>query len=776
MTATSLPTRQRLHLRVSGVVQGVGFRPYVHRLAGELGLDGQVGNDGNGVFIEVEGPPAAVASFTGRLAAGAPPLARVDRVDTAPVPATGRSGFTIAPSRPGEATRTFVSPDIAVCADCLAELADPADRRYRYPFVNCTNCGPRFTITVRLPYDRPNTTMAGFTMCAACAAEYHDPSDRRFHAQPTACPACGPALSLLGAGGRGVTGTDAALAGAQRVLAAGGIVAVKGLGGYHLACDATSTAAVERLRRRKHRADKPLAVMVADPGAAGRLAVLAGVGGRALASPQRPIVLLPRRPGARLSPAVAPGQATVGLLLPYTPLHHLLFAAVPGGAPGPLPAALVMTSGNLSDEPICYDDAEARERLAEIADAWLTHDRPIHVPCDDSVVRVEGREEIPIRRSRGFAPLPIRLPVDAPPMLAAGGEVKNTFCLAAGTDAWMGQHLGDMGSPASLDALSRSAAQFAGMYRVEPVTVAADAHPGYHTRRGAAALAGPTRPVEEVQHHHAPLAAVMAEHGVAGGTPVIGVIFDGTGYGTDGAVWGGEILTGGYAAVARAAHLRYVPLPGGDAAVRRPYRMALAHLRAAGLAWDGDLPPVRAAAPGELGVLERQLERGVACAPTSSMGRLFDAASSLIGLRHIVTFEAQAAMELEAAAGPLRAAPWHFAVEGGVIDAGPVLSGMIAGLRAGVGQKDLAAAFHAAVAALVADIARRLRRRTGITTVALSGGVWQNAVLLRSARAALERDGFEVLAHRVVPPNDGGLALGQVAVVAARAAAGEVDR
>ena len=771
--ATAGTTVRRRH-RVAGVVQGVGFRPHVHRLATSLGLAGHVGNDTEGVFIEVEGAGAAMDEFLDRLVADAPRPARIASVETQQLQPTGETGFAIVESHDDGPARTFVSPDLATCADCLAEVFGHSDRRARYPFTNCTNCGPRFTITISLPYDRPNTTMARFAMCDACAAEYHDPADRRFHAQPAACADCGPRLWFEPAEGDGPpAGSDGALAAAQAALARGEIVAVKGLGGYHLACDATSDAAVKRLRVRKHRAEKPFAVMVRDLGAAAALAHLDPAEADLLASSERPIVLVRRRRTTALSALVAPGNPRLGLLLPYTPLHHLLFAPVPGHPGAPLPSALVMTSGNLTDEPICFEDADARRRLGDIADAWLQHDRPIHVPCDDSVLEVDpatGRE-LPLRRSRGYAPLPVRLPFAAAPTLAVGGELKNAFCLASGHDAFMSQHIGDMGSVETWAAFERSTHQLAGLYDIRAGRVAADSHPGYQTRRWADESSD--GPVAEVQHHHAHIASVMAEHAVPVGTRVIGVAFDGTGFGTDGTIWGGEVLVAGYDGFSRAAHLRTVPLPGGDAAIRRPCRTALAHLWAAGIEWSDDLPAVTAVPPGERAVLARQLERGTGCVPTSSMGRLFDAVSSLLGLRHEAGYEAQAAMELqwvaeEAASRPSR--PYCFALHGDELDPSPVLRALVSDLRSGVGTGAMAAGFHAAVARVVADAAAREHARTGIDVVALSGGVFQNVMLVRLARRELEARGLAVLTHRVVPPNDAGLALGQAAVAGFRPA------
>jgi hydrogenase maturation protein HypF len=759
------PVRHRI--RVVGVVQGVGFRPFVHRLATELALVGHVGNDTSGVFIEVEGGAAAVERFKARLVTEAPPLAKIFAVEASTIAVADDDTFRIVESQVAGAVRTFVSPDIAVCDDCLAELFDATDRRARYPFINCTNCGPRFTITVSLPYDRPNTTMRAFALCPECEAEYHDPSDRRFHAQPIACAACGPRIWFEGTGGR-VQGTDAALAATHHALARGEIVALKGLGGYHLACDATSDLAVDRLRQRKNRMDKPFAVMVRDVTVARTLATVDQMEAALLTSRERPIVLLRHHAESPVARHVAPHNPHLGIFLPYTPMHHLLFRAVPGSS-APVPTVLVMTSGNLTDEPICYDDDDAKHRLGRIADAWLVHDRPIHVPCDDSVVRVEAGQELPLRRSRGYAPLPVRLPFASTATLAMGGELKNTFCLSEGHDAWLSQHIGDMGSLETLAAFEQSTRQFEQIYQVKPQRVAADAHPGYQTRRWADDVSG--LPVALVQHHHAHIASVMAEHAVPAGEQVIGFAFDGTGYGTDGAIWGGEVLVAGYGSFERASHLRYVPLPGGDTTIRRPYRAALAHLWSAGIAWESDLPPVRHAQEEERDVLRRQLERDVGCVPTSSMGRLFDAVSSLLGVQHLASYEAQAAMELEWLADRHldEARTYRFSLEGDEIDPAPVLRSMIDELRQGCPIGPMAAGFHMAVARLVAESAARLRELTGIGRVALSGGVFQNVLLVRLTREALEAQGLRVLTHRLVPPNDGGLALGQAAVTGYRA-------
>ncbi len=769
----------RAVVRVTGVVQGVGFRPFVHVLATSLGLTGHVGNDAAGVFAEVEGPADVVAEFVRRLRTDAPRGALVESVTAESMPPTGAAGFAIVASTDaGAQAVTLIPPDTAVCPDCLHELADPADRRYRYPFTACTYCGPRFTIVTGLPYDRPFTTMAGFPLCRECAREYADPADRRFHAQPTACPGCGPRLAFRPAGAPTTTSTgDAALADALRVLAAGGVVAVKGVGGYHLACDARQADGVARLRERKRRSAKPFAVMVRDLDRAHEVAHLDDGAVAALVSAQAPIVLAPARDTAdarALGASVAPGNGHLGLLLPYSPLHHLLFAPHPD-----LPAVrldtLVMTSGNLSDEPLCTDPAEADARLAGIADAWLHHDRPIHVACDDSVVRVVGGALQPVRRSRGYAPMPVPLPLEAPALLAVGGELKTTVCLAHGRRAWLSQHIGDTENLETLALLARTVDTLAALSRIDPQAVAADLHPGYLSRRWAAERAAAMGvPLVLVQHHHAHVAALLAEHGLPPDQPVLGVAFDGTGYGPDGTIWGGELLLGSYAEVSRVGHLVPVALPGGDAAIRRPARVALAHLRGAGLDWRPDLPPVAAADEVERGVVARMLDTGVGCTPTTSMGRLFDAVSSLVGVCQDATYEGQAAIELEALAEAAHDGPrgWALGVDVAAtgalrLDPGPVLRAAVAAVLAGEQAGRVGWAFHSAVADGVGVAADLVRERTGVTTVGLTGGVFQNGVLTRACRDTLEQRGFAVLVHRVVPPNDGGLALGQVAVAAA---------
>ncbi len=765
---------QRRRLRVRGVVQGVGFRPATYRLASELALSGWVGNDSSGVVIEVEGDPAALDTFAARLVSEQPPLARIDALETTVLATRGETGFAIRESSASGGARTLISPDVATCPACLSDVHDPANRRYRYPFTNCTDCGPRFTIIRDLPYDRPATTMAGFSMCAACAAEYRDPHDRRYHAQPIACPDCGPQLSFR-RDGRVWAGTDAALAVAHAALANGEVVAVKGLGGFHLACDAANPAAVARLRERKGRPDKPFAVMAADLATAETLAEVDELARAALASPARPIVLLPRRDDAPLYLGVAPGNPLIGVMLPYTPLHHLLFQPVPGSPRRP-PAVLVLTSGNRAEEPICHDDADAAVRLADLADAFLTHDRPIEVPCDDSVVRVVDGAVQPIRRSRGYAPLPIALPFAVPGTLGVGGELKNTCCVASGRSAWVSQHIGNMENLETLGTFERNAEALTRMYGVEVRRYGTDLHPGYLTRTWALDHAGDA--VVDVQHHHAHVAALMAEHGLEGDKPLLAFAFDGTGYGYDDSgapqMWGGEALLADYTGFSRIAHLLPFPLPGGDAGVRNPCRIALAALVSWGIPCDERIPSFAACDATERAVVTRQVERGFGCVPTTSMGRLFDVVASLLGVRHRITYEAQAAIELEALAETHRGEPLPLAFQvlaDGTIDSRVVIADLVTGLGAGQLAAALAFSFHAAAAAMVRDVAIRHREEGYGGPIGLTGGVFQNSLLTGLTRRALNAAGFEVLTHRLLPANDGGLSLGQAVIAGARDAA-----
>jgi hydrogenase maturation protein HypF len=764
MSATLPQTTQRVRVRVEGVVQGVGFRPHVHRLARELALGGFVRNDERGVLLEVEGPPLRVAAFLRRVEAQAPPLAVVEAVHAESAPPTGERTFAIVASVRAGAAATPVTPDGATCADCLAEVLDPAERRYRYPFATCTNCGPRYTIVQDVPYDRARTTMAGFRLCALCRAEYEDPADRRFHAEPIACPACGPVARLLdgaGAPARGWDGRDAVEA-AAGALRAGRIVAVKGLGGYHLACCADDEQAVAALRARKQREDKPFALMAADLVAARSLVVLEGADATLLDSPLRPIVLAPRHPDAPVAPSVAPCSADLGVMLPATPLHHLLLRDAAVGA-------LVMTSGNRSDEPIAYADEEAFARLAGIADLFLVHDRPIHVRTDDSVLRaIPGRAPVWLRRSRGAVPGSTPLPRAARrPLLAVGGQLKSTCCVAKGVRAWVGHHIGDLGSWETLRAWRESVAHLERLFDVAPQLVAHDAHPDY--RATAEALEREGVDHVAVWHHHAHLAATLAEHGERG--PAVGAIFDGAGLGPDGSVWGGELLVGDLCGFARAGHLHAVRLPGGDRAAREPWRMACAWLAAT------DATHVPAAllhtVPAPTWAAVSTLARSHAAPLTTSAGRLFDAVAALAGLRTVTTYEGQAAAELEAAAahdaGSSGAYPLPLEHDGDqlVLDARTTVLQAAYDAERGADAPRIAMRFHRALANATAAACAQLAELHAIETVALGGGVWQNRLLLELTTTALEARGLRVLVPERLPPGDGGLSYGQAAIAAA---------
>jgi hydrogenase maturation protein HypF len=768
-------TGARIH--ITGIVQGVGFRPFVYGLAARMDLHGWVRNTSAGVDIQVDGAAEQLAAFASALRSDAPPLARIDTLSFESLPAAGFSSFEIVHSEAIADAFQPISPDVCICADCLRELFDAQDRRYRYPFINCTNCGPRFTIIADIPYDRPKTTMASFAMCPQCAAEYQDPLDRRFHAQPTACPTCGPHIWLEqvnpATGGLEKSAEkDAALRAAQRLLQAGKIVAIKGLGGFHLACDAGNAAAVQELRRRKLRVDKPFALMAADLRQLHAHCRLSHAEEALLVSRQRPIVILPRRADSAVCADAAPGQNTLGVMLPYTPLHVLLFA---GDGLNPLfPAMLVMTSGNLSEEPIATDNDEARQRLASLADAFLMHNRPIHTRCDDSVTRLAPAGKVyPLRRSRGYAPFPVHLTEPAPPLLAVGAELKNTFCLTREQYAFLSHHIGDLENYETLQSFEDGITHFERLFRVKPVALAYDLHPDYMATRYALQRADTGNlPAVGVQHHHAHIAACMAEHQHPGDRPVIGVAFDGTGYGLDGAIWGGEFLLADYRSFRRFAHLAYIPLPGGDKAARQPWRIALAWLERAGIPWEDDLPPAAYAKhhlpDPALPALRRQLAAGVNAPLTSSMGRLFDAAAALAGVRQIVNYEAQAAIEFEALAGEREASGYEFALDPDQeiipINPIPVFHAIVADLRAGKSIPTISAQFHQGLAVMVARTVALAVRRYGVDQVFLSGGVWQNMTLLRKSLLELDKIGVKIHIHSHAPANDAGLALGQAAI------------
>jgi hydrogenase maturation protein HypF len=753
----------RKRLLVTGVVQGVGFRPFVYRLATQLHLAGWVCNTSTCVEIEVEGPPASLDAFVRQLHSDVPALARVESVVTQEAEAQGQAGFTILTSRHGPDTEAVIPADVSTCEQCFAEVLDPGDRRFGYPFTNCTNCGPRFTIIRRVPYDRPFTTMAGFEMCRECRAEYEDPTDRRFHAEPTACPVCGPRVWLEKNAPDGGRWDRNAIQEAGRLLGAGLIVAVKGLGGFHLAVDARHDGAVQRLRRRKGRVAKPFAVMVRDLAEAERLCHLGDPERHLLLSRERPVVLARKRAGNPLSPWIAPGNAYLGLLLPYTPLHLLLLEHAP--------PALVMTSGNLSEEPLAFRNDEARLRLASLADAFLLHDRDIQVPCDDSVLRPLGPSlTVPIRRARGFVPLAMALPLDSPAILGVGAEQKNTFCLAENGAAVLSQHIGDLDTVETYDFYQLAVSHFKELCRKDPVAVAHDLHPHYLSTRYAQGLTGVR--LMGVQHHHAHIAACLAENGRTG--PCIGLALDGTGYGPDQTVWGGEVLVADLAGFTRRGHFARVRLPGGEAAVRDPRRLAAAYLHEAYGQHFADA--VRRLdldfSPLEMGIVERQLAGGINSPLTSSAGRLFDAVAAALNICRSRTYEGQPAVELEMATDEAEdgfyPAPLKIEPDVLVLDTVAIFRRVVEDYWQGVEAPRIAARFLNSLVRLLAAACKTVREQTGLETVALSGGVFQNGLLLTRLQDRLEKRGFEVLVHTLAPPNDGSISLGQVAAAAAR--------
>jgi hydrogenase maturation protein HypF len=754
---------RRLQITVRGAVQGVGFRPFVYRLAAAEALAGWVANTSEGLVIEVEGARDRLDRFVRRLASERPPHAVVHRMDSIDRAPTGASGFEIRASEEAGPSTTWLLPDLAPCADCCRELFDPVDRRHRYPFLNCTCCGPRYTIIETLPYDRANTAMRRFAMCPACRGEYENPRDRRFHAQPAACPDCGPQLELWDGGGRSLAARDQALRAAAEALRAGRIVAVKGLGGFHLMVDGRNDAAVRRLRARKRREAKPLALLYPSIDAVTADCDLSAAEARLLAGPEAPIVLLRRKESVRfVAPSVAPGNPSLGVMLPSTPLQLLLLAELEG--------PLVATSGNRADEPICIDEREAVARLHDIADLWLVHDRPILRPVDDSVARVMLGRPLLLRRARGYAPLPVALGAPAPPILAVGGHLKNTVALAVGDQAVISQHLGDLGTAQACAAFERAREDVPAAYRIRPTQLACDLHPDYYATRQARAAG---LPVVAVQHHHAHVAACMADNGLSG--PVLGVAWDGTGYGPDGTIWGGEFLLADERAFYRIATCRRFRLPGGDHAVKEPRRAAvglLAELWGEALWGREELAPLQSFTASERLPLRRMIARGINAPQTSSVGRLFDAIAALLELHQQTSFEGQAAMALESAIGGERTDdvyPFQMAGEGMIVlDWGPMVDALLAARAGGETIPRLAAMFHNTLCEMIVAVAERAGRER----VVLTGGCFQNRYLTERAVHRLRSAGFLPYWHRQVPPNDGGLALGQLVVAAARSREG----
>jgi hydrogenase maturation protein HypF len=769
----------RIH--INGIVQGVGFRPFVYSLASRYHLNGWVKNTSGGVEIEVSGSQSNLDQFLVSLESEIPPLAKIDSLTHETIPNNGYDSFQIHTSSRVEGDYQPISPDVSICNDCLSELFDTRDRRFRYPFINCTNCGPRFSIIQDIPYDRPQTTMEGFPLCSICQEEYHDPLNRRFHAQPVACPDCGPQVWLESSlnPGKALAEQNSAIEKAQSHLADGKILAIKGLGGFHLACNAEDPIAVQQLRSRKNRPAKPLAVMMPDLTAVQKHCQLSQQEMELLTSPQRPIILLPKKQTSSLPEELAPGQRTLGVMLPYTPLHYLLFAAEDRYPAAPY-QVLVMTSANRRGNPILTENAQVREDLQLIADYYLFHNRDIHVPCDDSVARIQDSQNPElsdlyfIRRSRGYTPQPIRLPESKPPVLGVGAELKNTFCLSKDNYLFLSQHIGDLKNYPTLKSFETNISHFEGLFRTNPELIVSDLHPDYLSSRFAAERAKQDGlPTLSTQHHHAHIASCLADNQYQEEEPVIGVAFDGIGYGDDGLIWGGEFLIADYHNYHRVGHLDYFPLPGGDTAIREPWRTALSLLEQHDLPWTPGIPAVeygktqKELFPGltYLAALEKQLKTGTNAPLTSSIGRLFDGVAALIGICQTITYEGQAAIELEAMADPDEQKSYPFEITNdNLIKPGNLIKAVLADYLNGVSSAIISARFHNSLAEMIREIAVHLRQGHHLSRVALSGGVWQNMTLLRKSILKLEQANFEVFIHQSIPPNDGGIAVGQVVI------------
>ncbi|GAB4476970.1 MAG: carbamoyltransferase HypF [Anaerolineales bacterium] len=773
------------YIRITGIVQGVGFRPFIYKLAQQQHLLGWVKNTSAGVEILVDGEEESIVQFIARIHQETPPLARIDNIDIQSVETNHFTKFEIIESQDIASKFIPISPDISICQDCLQELFDPQNRRFLYPFINCTNCGPRFTIIKAIPYDRPNTTMATFALCSECANEYHNPEDRRFHAQPVACPECGPHLSLVMDGKEIVKGNDEqVIQTVQEMIRNGLILAIKGIGGFHLACDALNSKAVATLRERKNRVDKPFALMMPDLDTVNQHCFLTAEDEETISSKERPIVLLTKRFGSAIASNTAPNQNTLGVMLPYSPLHYLLFYNYSKRTYSDFPLeAIILTSGNRSEEPIAIDNDLALTQLAPMADAFLLHDRPIYIRCDDSVVRTaeiggKVRQFYPIRRARGYAPNPLRLPWQIAQILGAGAELKNTFCLTREDYAFLSHHIGDLENFETYQSYEAGIEHYQRLFRIKPEFIVHDKHPDYLSTHYAIERSKQENlPKLAVQHHHAHIASCLADNGWQTNDPVIGVSFDGTGYGDDRAIWGGEFFIASYNEYQRAAHLQYFPLPGGDRSIRFPARIALAYLYSKGIEWHQQLPPFQALCADERQLLISQLDHKINLVNTSSMGRLFDLVSSLIGIRQTINYEAQAAIELEAIAelDGNRVYPFDLENQSSYpnsintplqINVEGIIHAILDDLWKGVPPAIIAGCFHSTIATLVLEVSRILRDETGIRHVALSGGVWQNIKLLELTTAQLVKEGFTVLTHREVPANDAGISLGQVAVAA----------
>lgn len=750
-----------IQVTVSGIVQGVGFRPFVYTLAKTNGLTGRVWNTSSGVEITLSGSSENIESFLETLKNNPPPLARIDKVEEKSQDFQPFTDFEIVESLSVQNSFVPVSPDISICDDCRRELFDPNDRRFRYPFINCTNCGPRLTIIKDIPYDRPKTTMSEFALCPDCASEYKDPSNRRFHAQPVACPNCGPKITFHSSRSRKSEGENA-LQQAREYLRNGKIIAVKGLGGYHIACDASNESSVATLITKKHRSQKPLALMAFDLDYIRKYCLVSPEEEQLLSSIQHPIVLLQKKPGISLPDQIAINQKTLGFMLPYTPLHLLLLEPEVD-----FPEVLVMTSGNLADEPIAYKDDDAIERLSPIVDGFLVHNREINIRVDDSVLRVFENSSYFVRRSRGFAPEPIRINENLPDILACGAELKNTFSLSKSKYVFISHHIGDLENYETLQSFENGINHYQKLFRVSPQIIAADLHPDYLSTKYAIERAESTNTqLIRVQHHHAHLAACLADNNFSTNENVIGCIFDGTGYGSDGKIWGGEILTGSFQEFTRTLHLNELPLPGGNSSIKNPAKIAISYLHEADIELGNDLPPVNEFSSSHLSTIISQVKTGINSPLTTSMGRLFDAVASILGIRQSVSYEAQAAIELENLCDPDEKAKYSFELSDKEINVFPMLRALVYDFRSGIGIDIIASKFHNTVAHVCLEACSQIRRNTGLSIVALSGGVWQNVILLKKTNDILLKNGFRVLIHRQVPANDGGVSLGQLMIAA----------
>ncbi len=746
-----------IRITIQGIVQGVGFRPFIYNLAHKLEIAGTVKNTSSGVIIEADSTSDKLENFFQLIQSHAPPLSRIDAIHREEIGRNEFVGFKILESEIQPGAFSIVPPDLATCPDCLAELFDPNNRRYRYPFINCTNCGPRFSIIRKMPYDRPYTSMEGFSLCPDCRAEYEDPTNRRFHAQPIACPICGPELTYY-KDNQAILKREEALQEARNLIVSGGILALKGIGGYQLVCDALNMDAINRLRKGKLRSAKPFALMAHDKATIDQYCFLSPEDEQILLAPQHPIIILPTKNSDLQQNA--PGQNTLGFMLPYSPLHYLLTEPSPS-----FPQVLVMTSGNISEEPMLIEDEDALVKLQTIADGFLGHNRPILNRVDDSVYKAKSHFSTPIRRARGYSPDPILISEPLPAVFSAGALLKNTFTLVKNNQAFVSHFIGDLDNLETYRDYETSIQKYFDLFQFSPEVISCDQHPDFLSTQYASSLACDKHlPLMQIQHHHAHLAACLAENKLPLDENVIGLCYDGTGYGDDGAIWGGEILFGNAVNYRRIAHLQYLPLPGGDQSIKKPYRIALAYLHALGLPLNEDLAPVNYCSPLERQIIQDQVDKNLNVVQTSSMGRLFDAVSALIGIRQEVSYEGQAAIELEAIAEPQETGVYPYSMQGDIINISPIFESLIIDLKHKIPPEIISARFHNTIAHLSLDTIVNIMNDVNCSTVALSGGVWQNSLLLAQTNSLLMEKGIKVLMHHLLPPNDGCISLGQAVI------------